>query len=94
MPNLLLNPFRSLFTDVAETQLAPNAFGVGGKTGRALRSRQISTASEGSVVGGTGASLGGTVGNGKRKCKNPIPDDDKDDKYWRRRYKNNIAARR
>ncbi len=32
--------------------------------------------------------------NGRRKPRNPIPDERKDDKYWKRRLKNNMAAKR
>jgi len=31
---------------------------------------------------------------GKRRSKNPMPENSKDDKYWRRRAKNNEAAKR
>merc|ERR1712150_38623 len=31
---------------------------------------------------------------GKRRSKHPMPEDSKDDKYWRRRAKNNEAAKR
>ena len=30
----------------------------------------------------------------KRRSKNPMPENSKDDKYWRRRAKNNEAAKR
>ena len=30
----------------------------------------------------------------QRRCKNPMPENSKDDKYWRRRAKNNEAAKR
>lgn len=35
-----------------------------------------------------------SIKNGKRRSKNPMPEDSKDDKYWRRRAKNNEAAKR
>jgi len=79
----------------------------GGRSGGGGRTRQLSAASsiESNSSFNSNHSAGGDAAppsssskssatNSKRKSKNPIPDMEKDDKYWKRRLKNNIAARR
>lgn len=54
------------------------------------------TSSDGDAASTAGPGTAGTSSSSvrKRRERNPIPDSKKDEKYWRRRMKNNLAAKR